>query len=110
MPWKRYSHSGEGPVSFWSALRLRRDGREHLQGGLEVVGYLLGQGLRRRQVLRAFQGLVLEPDQVQVHLVAADELLVVEGPPAALGAGLAPGRLAEVPPLGPVSWSGRRRL
>ena len=62
-------------------------------GGLEVVGDLTGQYVGRGEVVGVLQALVLEPEDVEAHLVTGEELVVAEGPPAAVGVLLAPGRL-----------------
>jgi hypothetical protein len=39
------------------------------QGGLQIVGDLLGQHVRSRQIIGIFQALVFEPEYVEVHFV-----------------------------------------
>ncbi len=46
------------------------DGIKLLQSGLQVFRDVTGEDLRRRQVLRVFQAFILEPEDVQVYLIA----------------------------------------
>ena len=51
---------------------------ELLQNGLQIVGNFLGDDLRLRQIIRVFEGRVLQPEQVEVDLVSFDQVGVVE--------------------------------
>ena len=63
-------------------------------GGLEVGGDLLGQLVGLGEAVGVFQALVLDPEDVEVELVPLRKFLIGEASPAAIGAGLAPSRLA----------------
>ena len=65
-----------------SFLQVLRDRRELLQRGLQVFGDLGSDNIGIRQVRAVFEAIVFEPEEVEVHLVALDQLFVGEGLPA----------------------------
>ena len=58
--------------------------RELLQRRLQIIGDFLGNDLRGRQVGGFFQGIVFQPEDVEVHLVALLKFLVVVRTPSPL--------------------------
>jgi hypothetical protein len=80
-----------------SFLQPLGDGVELLPGRLQVVGDLLCQHFGVGQVVGVLQALVLEPEKIEVRLVALGQLVVTECPPARFGPLVAPGRFALVP-------------
>jgi hypothetical protein len=72
----------------------------------QILDNLGRKQVRLWQVVAILQRLVLQPENIQVRLVTFHQLVVVERPPAAVGAdaalplGLRPGRLPLVPVLG----------
>lgn len=95
---KRLPQSGERDFSTPLYLQVSRNGLELFEGRLEIVGDFLGQDFGVGEVFAVFQAFVLEPEDVQVRLVALDQVLVVEGAPAAIGFLL---RVPRRPPLAP---------
>ena len=60
-------------------LQVLRDGGELLQRRFQVVRDLLGNQLRRRQIGGLFEGVILQPEDVEVYLVALGQLVVGKG-------------------------------
>lgn len=65
-----------------------------LQGALQVGDNVAADYARLGEVVRVLQGLILQPEDVQARLVAADDFLVGIGTPAARWIVLAPARSA----------------
>jgi len=59
-------------------LQFPRVHREWIESRLQIVGDLLSEDVRFGKVFGVFKALVLEPEDVEVHLVTLDEFLVVE--------------------------------
>jgi hypothetical protein len=73
------------------------DSRELFQGGLEIVRNFVSENVGSGEVIGILQALVLEPEDIEVGLVAFDEVLVIVRAKAALGILLGvPGGLAKV--------------
>lgn len=53
-----------------------------LQRRFQVISDVFGQFVGFRQVLRVFQALILDPEDVQIQLVALGQVFVDEGTPA----------------------------
>ena len=49
------------------------------EGGFEIGGNLCGDDLRGREIGGFFEGLVFQPEDVQVQLVAFDQFIIAEG-------------------------------
>ena len=62
----------------------------------QVVRDLLRQQVRFGQARRVLKALVAQPEEVEAHFVAREDLLVGVRPPAAFGRRLGPSRLAVV--------------
>ena len=60
-------------------IQLLCDIFELQQGCLQTGDDLLGQHIRIGQVLRIFQGLILQPEDVQADLVTRHDLIIGEG-------------------------------
>ena len=73
------------------------------EGGTQVVGDLAREHVGLGQVGGILQALVAQPDEVQAHLVAADDLVIRIGPPAPLRLLLRPRRLAGMAGTRPVA-------
>jgi hypothetical protein len=78
---------------------------EPFQRPLQILHDLRRNFLRRRQQVGIIKGIVLEPEDIEVDLVAGDEVRIGEAPePLALpalgarAAGIAPPKPAEAPP------------
>jgi hypothetical protein len=71
---------GDGGPRESAALRLKRcgDGRELGERGGEVINDLAGDDVGRWQTVDIFEGVVGKPCEVEVDLVASDELVVGE--------------------------------
>jgi hypothetical protein len=65
-----------------SLLQVVFDLAELLEGGFEVVDDLTGDDIGGREIGGIFKGVVLQPEDVEVHLVALEEVLVGEAPEA----------------------------
>ena len=59
-------------------LQFPRDRREWIESRLQIVGDLLSKDVGFRQVIGIFETLVLESEDVDVHLVTFKKFLVVE--------------------------------
>ena len=66
------------PVQCVLFLQILCDGGELFQGGFEVVGDFLGDDFRGGQIGGFFQRIVFQPENVQVHLVALQQVVVGE--------------------------------
>jgi len=60
-------------------LQVFGDGGELFEGGFEVGGDFLGDDFGGGEVGGFFEGVVLEPEDVEVDLVALEEVVVGEG-------------------------------
>ena len=59
-------------------LQFPHDRREWIESRLQIVGDLLSKDVGFRQVIGIFETLVLESEDVDVHLVTFKKFLVVE--------------------------------
>lgn len=66
-------------ISLGSYLQVVRDGGELFEGGLEIFHDVAGDDAGRGEIGGFFEGVVLEPEDVEVHLVALNEVVVDEG-------------------------------
>jgi hypothetical protein len=57
---------------------------ELIQRRLQVIGDFLSENIRLGQVFGVLKALVLEPEDVEIELVALEQFLVIESAPAAL--------------------------
>ena len=61
-----------------SHLQVARHLRKTLQRCLQVLGDFCGQDFRFREAVDVFEGVVFQPEQVEVEFVAFDEVFVGE--------------------------------
>src|SRR5207247_8709889 len=75
---------GEQGIQWWvqatpaSFLQILRNCGELFERGFQVIGDFLRDDFGRRQVGAFFQCFVFQPKNVQVHLVALDQIVVTE--------------------------------
>lgn len=79
------------------AIHVTGDFSELVQRRVQILDDLLGNLAGRGKVVGVLEALVAEPEDVEADLVALDQFVVAERPPAPVGLlGLVPGRLALV--------------